>query len=99
MPKKRKEEVADADLKEEVAAPAKRAKAPKPSKPYRRPDFGETVYVVQYAASGRSACKVCGEKISQGEVRLGLTTPGGGIVSRTRTLRLRGPTSSGTLRS
>ena len=65
MPPKRKP-VTDDDCAAEKpkAAPkkAKPAKEPKkevkkPSKPYRRPDFGQTIFAVQYAASNRSACR------------------------------------------
>lgn len=68
---------------------AKRAKPARPSKPYRRPDFGETVYAVQYAASNRSTCKVCAQKIGQGEVRLGLIVPGEGDYDMTGWYHLR----------
>eukprot|EP00327_Prymnesium_parvum_P042490 CAMPEP_0195649942 /NCGR_PEP_ID=MMETSP0815-20121206/31457_1 /TAXON_ID=97485 /ORGANISM="Prymnesium parvum, Strain Texoma1" /LENGTH=706 /DNA_ID=CAMNT_0040793723 /DNA_START=14 /DNA_END=2135 /DNA_ORIENTATION=- len=79
----------DDDGGEADAPPKKRARAPRPSKPYRRPDFGETVFAVAYAASSRSCCKACGEKIAQGEVRLGTITPGEGDYDLTAWSHLR----------
>ena len=89
-PKRKAKAEADEDYDEqpkEPKEPKAKAKKPakepkkevkKPSKPYRRPDFGETIYCVQYAASGRAQCKGCGTKIEQGSVRVGLSTPGEG---------------------
>ena len=44
----------------------------------RRPDYGETLYCVEYAKSNRSTCKSSGEKIEKDELRIGSTVPGEG---------------------
>ena len=68
---------ADAEVEEEPAA--KKPKTEKvEKKPIRRPDHGEVIYQVEYAASSRSTCKVCQQKIEKGELRLGHTIPGKG---------------------
>ena len=53
-----------------------------------------TEYCVEYAKSGRSSCKVCKAKIDQGELRLGISSPGPGDVSarNLRAIRPRRPT-------
>lgn len=44
----------------------------------RRPDYGETLYCVEYAKSNRSTCKASGEKIEKDELRIGSIVPGEG---------------------
>jgi hypothetical protein len=76
-PKGKQKAVADAEAEDEPAA--KKAKPEKvKKKPMRRPDHGEIIYCVEYAASNRSSCKECGEKIEKGLVRLGHAVPGKG---------------------
>ena len=44
----------------------------------RRPDYGETLYCVEYAKSNRSTCKASGLKIEKDELRIGSIVPGEG---------------------
>ena len=67
------EKAAKEDKPEKAAKPEKEKK-----KPMRRPDHGEIIYCVEYAASNRSTCSVSGQKIEKGVVRLGLAVPGKG---------------------
>ena len=78
-PKSKGKQKADADAEVEDEPAAKKAKPEKvKKKPMRRPDHGEIVYCVEYAASNRSTCRLSGQKIEKGAVRLGLVTPGKG---------------------
>ena len=53
-----------------------RERDPMPAR--RRPDYGETLYCLEYAKSNRSTCKGCGQKIDKDELRIGSTVPGEG---------------------
>ena len=74
-PKKGKQKAEAASETDEPVA--KKAK-PDRKKPMRRPDHGEVIFCVEYAASNRSTCKECQMKIEKGIVRLGHAFPGKG---------------------
>jgi predicted DNA-binding WGR domain protein len=76
---------ADAAVEDEPAAkkPKTEKVEKKRKKPIRRPDHGELIYCVEYAASNRSTCKECQQKIEKDELRLGHTIPGKGDYDNT----------------